>query len=389
MAFFLPAAFMCSFALGLNGLGIIFDLTARFGLTPSASGALSAVWALAYFAGCYLWPPLTRRLLPYKAMLIASLSGMVLLGTYLLFPSVGGFFLLNAVFGLTTAMFWPSLMGWLSHGLEGKALARTNASFSLSWSLGGVAAPFIAGLLAEQASWLPVLVAVCVFAANSAFIAAAHRLAADPPPRLVGAGASGIGKAAERPRDRSTPLRFPAWAGAMIIYIPVSVFASVFPLYAVRELGMQESAIGSLLLVRALATALGFMFFGRFLFWHFRVPLIVAPVALALVISLSMLSARSPAIIAVLLAALGIAQAWAYGNSMFYGASGAPDRHKRMNIHESLLNAGQVAGAVGGGMLYERVSWDSVFWAMALVVLAGIGFQLATIAKAPVRRSAA
>ena len=393
LAFFLPAAFMCSFALGLNGLGIIFDLKTRFGLTPSGSGILSALWALAYFTGCYALPPLTKAILPYKAMLFSNVSGMVILGTYLVFPSAGIFFALNTVFGFTTAMFWPSLMGWISHGLEGRVLARTNSYFSLSWSLGGVAAPFVAGLLAERISWLPTLVAASVFAANALFIFFAHRLAEDPP--LRAASRTAAGNAADTVRtpdavvDRSTPLRFPAWAGAMIVYIPVSVLSSVFPLFAVQDLGLQESSIGSLLLVRALATATGFLFFGRYVFWHFRKSLIVAPLGLLLLISLAMLAARSPAVLAPLLAAIGVAQAWAYGNSMFYGASGAPDRHKRMNIHESLLNAGQVVGSVGGGLLYERVSWNAVFIAIALIVAAAIAFQIIAMARAPAGRAAA
>ncbi len=74
---------------------------------------------------------------------------------------------------------------------------------------------------------------------------------------------------------------------------------------------------------------------------------------------------------------------------MFYGASGAPDRHKRMNIHESLLNAGQVVGSVGGGLLYERVSWNAVFIAIALIVAAAIAFQIIAMARAPAGRAAA
>jgi predicted MFS family arabinose efflux permease len=57
---------------------------------------------------------------------------------------------------------------------------------------------------------------------------------------------------------------------------------------------------------------------------------------------------------------------------MFYGASGARDRDLRMTIHESIVTAGQILGALAGGVLYQALSMRAAFLFIAALCVAGI-----------------
>lgn len=381
MLLFLPAAFVCSLALGLNGLGLIFDLKVRFDLSPEGAGWINALWSATYLASGFLLRPLTRRLAPRISMLIACLSGASLLSSYLAFPSLAHAYFINALMGVAISFYWPPFMGWVSHGLEGQALATMNGRFSVAWSLGGIIAPYVAGLLAESRSWLPTAASAVLLVATALLLVSARRFAPDPVPAsksdVLPARSDIKGdKDVERAHDRSTGLRYPAWIGVFLVYMMSTVFNGIFPLFAKTDLGMSESKIGFLLLIKAAATSVGFAWFGRRVFWHFKRGLIVVPMLLLLAVDLAFIGARSAFTLGLFLAMLGILHAWAYGNSMFYGASGAPDRQRRMNIHESVLNAGQVLGSLGAGLAYQNLSWEAVFVAGALPILLGIALQL-------------
>ncbi|HET7839245.1 MAG TPA: hypothetical protein VFL04_05765, partial [Rectinemataceae bacterium] len=65
--------------------------------------------------------------------------------------------------------------------------------------------------------------------------------------------------------------------------------------------------------------------------------------------------------------------------SLFYGASGAPDRDRSVTIHEALLTAGQILGSIAGGVVYQLVSWSWVFIFLALLMAAGLALQLGMV----------
>jgi len=323
-------------------------------------------------------------------MAAMNLGTALLLLAHLFTRNLASAFAVYGLYGFITALFWPRLMGWLSSGLEGQALSKATSAFSFSWSSGGIVAPYLAGLLAEKGRFLPVYVSIGVFAATGLFIALSSRLVATPPfaptplaPAAKGSGgqtgaeAEGGARAeAATTADRSTPLRFPAWIGVFLLYALLSVFFNIFPLFAKDELGLSESRIGLILLIRAVSTTAGFWILGRVETWHFKKAYIVAPIAIALLIDLAFIGVRSPLLFGVLLAVAGFFHAMAYNNSIFYGVSGALDRDKRMTIHEALLTAGQILGSLAGGMLYQRFSWGSIFLFLAFVFVAGMAGQL-------------
>ena len=210
-----------------------------------------------------------------------------------------------------------------------------------------------------------------MFTANAVFLQVSRRFLRDSDERPV-AGRAQTASA----RDESTPLRFSAWTSVAVLYAAIGILANSFPLFARGELGLSESRTGLLITVRTAATTAGFLFFGRTSFWRFRRGLLPVPTALAGGAALILaLAAGSLPVLSAGLGVFGFAAAWAYNNSMFYGASGASDRDRRMTVHEALLTAGQVFGSLLGGILYQAASMRLVFLFTVLMAGAGVWAQ--------------
>ncbi|MBN2051140.1 MAG: MFS transporter [Spirochaetales bacterium] len=368
----LPAAFLVALGLNMLTFGIVFYMADTFSSTPGEIGSLSALWSVCYLAGCFLLRPLGKRLLPRHSMIAATASMAVSLSLVVLLQSRPLTFLLYGIAGLSTSLFFPPLMTWLATGIEGPELNKTMARFSFSWSLGGVISPFIAGHLVE-ASPAYVFYA-CISALLMTFLAILLVSI-----KLRGVKTSGAEAATQEiPEiaDHSTPLRFPAWAGNFSVYVLMGTINVVFPLFAREELLLKESMIGIIMLLRALYATLGFLFFGRFVFWHFNRKFLLILQTVLVVFSLLLMFLRSFTGFLLVLPFQGFILSAFYSSSVFHGAVGCPERQQRMAIHEGVLTIGVVLGSVLGGLIYQQTSIRGVFtlvMAVAGAVLLGQG----------------
>ncbi len=379
----LPSAFSTSLGIGIVNLGMLFLVKGAHGAGAETIGWFTALWCVAYFAGCVLLRPLTRVLSATASMTIACALIAGLLSAYALFPSLAMAFAVNGAYGFSCALFWPRAMGWLASGLEGNAISRAYGAYNISWSVAGVAAPYIAGALSERLLASPVYLGIGIFGANALYVAIASIRIPSPALRApAGGGAPAEGSAAEAgDADHSTPLRFPAWAGVFAAYVMYAVFSNIFPVFAKDDLGLGESAIGLILLGRATTLAAAFWIIGRMGSWQFKRKLILTPVAALLALDLAFVAVGGVAGIVAGIAVSGVLVAFAYSMSVFYGASGALDRDKRMSVHEAVLTAGQVVGSVAGGAIYQRLSWAWVFILGALILAGCMAAQLAMLRK--------
>lgn len=372
MVLLAPAAFLASLSIGVLSLAMIFVIKEMFGAGAQTVGWFSAFFSAAYFLGCVTLRKLSDRLGPRRSMALMNIGTAFLFVLFLLLPSMASAFAIYALYGFVTALFWPPLMSWVSSGLEGEALGKATNNFSLAWSSGGALSPYIAGVLLELGLLVPVYASIGLFFLTGLFIIGTRRIAPSPARTVPGKLAPG----AEAPKDRSTPLRYPAWLGLFLIYTVLAVFFNIFPLFAKDDLHFTESKIGFLLLIRASFSALGFWILGRHGFWHFRKRFILLGVLALLILDLAFIPIRSGLAFALALAVLGLVHALCYNSSIFYGASGAVDRTRRMTVNEALLTLGQILGSVGGGILYQDLSWSSMFIFLSVLLVAGLGSQL-------------
>jgi predicted MFS family arabinose efflux permease len=239
----------------------------------------------------------------------------------------------------------------------------------------------MAGILSERGKLLPIVVATALFLLNAAFILVSKAFVKNED---VPRSASDSPAAVE---DRSTPLRYPAWLGAFLIYAVMGVIFNVFPVFARDELALSESSIGFLLMIRAAATTVGFLILGKVTFWQFKraaLPILsVATVATLIALAFQ----RNALGFSLGFGIIGLLQSMIYNNSLFYATSGSPDRDRRASTHEAVLTFGQVVGSVSGGFLYQAFSMPVVYAVLGLLLGVGAAAQSAMIYR-PGRRKA-
>jgi MFS family permease len=307
-------------------------------------------------------------------MMLSALSmSLCVLGIRVL-PTLTQVFVFYGIFGLSLSLLWPPLMGWLSFGIEGGELGRAMGRQTLASNIGMIISPLITGLLSERSPVYPLYAAAALFLATLLLVGGASL--ALPRIRNDTDQESSLNAAGGDDRDRSTPLRFPAWVGLFASYVILGVVLFIFPVYARSELGFSKSSIGTLLLLRGLITAISFVLLGRFSFWQFRrFPMIIGS-GFLVVLLLALMLARNTLTLGVPLALLGIPIAMGFSASYFHGASGSTRRARRMATHETLLAAGLIFGSALGGQLYQQFSMRIVLLACSLLVLLALGVQV-------------
>lgn len=368
-AILLPSALLVALGEGMVNLGLVFFLRESYRASPSLIGWIVGYSTSIYILGCLLLRPLFDTVRPHVLLGVAT-SGMAfsVLLVYLL-PGLTLTFLFIGLYKLACSFFWPPVMGWLSQGLEGAQLNRVTSRFNLSWSLGVVISPLLAGLASERSAGLPLLGAALVFLASFLLLLSAilvlpqmRGYTRQDKPSLQEAQAPG----------RSTALRFPAWVGFFTGYMVSGVIATVFPLFARDVLSTSKSLIGVLLSSRTFFQSLGFLLLGALSFWHFKARYLLLGQLYLVLLLVGMTQARTLPAFGVLLPLLGTSTAFSYATSLFHGIAGSRRRASRMAIHESLLNGGYIAGASAGGILYQEFSMSVVLFFCLASALAAL-----------------
>lgn len=375
MSVILPAAFINSIAIGTMSLGMLFVIKDLYRASPVLVGSLGALWSLSYFLGCIMLRRIANHLKPRTSMLAMLVGTTTLFSLFLLHPGLWQAFAVYTAYGFILAFFWPPVMGWLSKDLEGKNLNMATSKFSFSWSIGGLFSSYLAGVLSERGKLLPVIFSLTLFALNALFVLLSGWFLKDD---TSSEGTTGQPTATV---DRSTPLRYPAWLGAFLMYMVMGVVFNVFPVFAKDELSLSESSIGLILTIRAAAMAIGFFMLGKITFLQFKraaLPALSGLTALALAM---LVLQRNSTGFALCFAIVGFFQSAFYNNSLFYATSGALDRNKRASIHEALLTFGQVAGSISGGLLYQAYSMPVVFISLSAILALGAIVQSAMVYK--------
>jgi MFS family permease len=368
-----PLALMGATGNGLSGLGMIFYLNDHFRASGGAIGWYAATWSLAYIFSCWFLCPCFRNILPRYLVLASTLTMSTTTIALAFAPNLALIFLLQAIAGAATALFWPPLTGWLSTNCEGTELNRILSYYNFSWSCGIIVSPYLAAWLSEIQIRLPLYCAAGILMAGSFLIIGAilalpgikdeHQLAYE---KLV------------RPRlpGLETWLRFPAWLSLFSVFTVVGVLVNLLPMYGVIELHLNKTTIGFILLFRAMIMTLSFILFGKLNFWHFRAwPILFSQTAvMVLTILLIFTTAAWPLL--VLVGLLSVCTSFTYFTSQFHCTSGSVNRPQRIAIHESTLVTGLFIGSLGGGYLYQYYSTTMMYLFCAGLMLVCLLLQI-------------
>ncbi len=364
------SSFFAQLAIAMINLVLVYHLRRVFGLRAHQIGLAASIAPTAYLVFCILGSSHTTRFRP-RHLVEVSLLGMALSILLLALTRVLALaYLALVLFGSFMSLLWPQIEGWFSRGKEGAALNKVVNAFNVSWSLGVGLSSYVAGLLVERSTTVTFLVGIAILSGVFLLISIASTL-------VVGIRAVDSERTVnrrEQPVDRSTTLRFYAWAGIVTLYTGMSIILTIFPLYAQDVLAISESKTGLLLLFRGVSSCISFYLLGKAHWWHFKKRYIFAVQTAFGLICLLAMRITSQSGWAMFFIVFGFLFSFAYTQSMFHGVSGAVHRSRRMIIHEVLLTAGTIVGSVGGGAIYERLSFSSLLlWCgTAALVLVGV-----------------
>ena len=344
-----------------QGSIVIFNFTLVYylrecGIDSVGIGLASSIYPTLYFLGCIFMPKLLPSL-KGKARILAANIGMAFTGLVLTFIKNEALIMTDLVFyGLFQSLLWTNMETWITGGKEGGELTSRLTLFNFSWSFSVGLATSFSGFVSEYSTRLSIW-SGCVFFLISALLVALSGRSYD----------SKKEKEEIVSEDHSSPLRFPSWAGVLLVYTGYSLVLTVFPQYAMDTLGYSESVTGNILLFRGISVTIAFLIMQKARVWQKGVGPILGSQAFFAILTFLMLFLRSVAAFAILFALYGFVFALSYDLSIFHGAEGAKDRHKRMVIHEVLLTIGTIIGSLVGGFVYQYFSFKTLVLTISIL----------------------
>ena len=344
-----------------QGSIVIFNFTLVYylrecGIDSVGIGLASSIYPTLYFLGCIFMPKLLPSL-KGKARILAANIGMAFTGLVLTFIKNEAMIMTDLVFyGLFQSLLWTNMETWITGGKEGDELTSRLTLFNFSWSFSVGLATSFSGFVSEYSTRLSIW-SGCVFFLISALLVALSGRSYD----------SKKEKEEIVSEDHSSPLRFPSWAGVLLVYTGYSLVLTVFPQYAMDTLGYSESVTGNILLFRGISVTIAFLIMQKARVWQKGVGPILGSQAFFAILTFLMLFLRSVAAFAILFALYGFVFALSYDLSIFHGAEGAKDRHKRMVIHEVLLTLGTIIGSLVGGFVYQYFSFKTLVLTISIL----------------------
>lgn len=358
-----------------QGSIVIFNFTLVYylrecGIDSVGIGLASSIYPTLYFLGCIFMPKLLPSL-KGKARILAANIGMAFTGLVLTFIKNEALIMTDLVFyGLFQSLLWTNMETWITGGKEGGELTSRLTLFNFSWSFSVGLATSFSGFVSEYSTRLSIW-SGCVFFLISALLVALSGRSYD----------SKKEKEEIVSEDHSSPLRFPSWAGVLLVYTGYSLVLTVFPQYAMDTLGYSESVTGNILLFRGISVTIAFLIMQKARVWQKGVGPILGSQAFFAILTFLMLFLRSVAAFAILFALYGFVFALSYDLSIFHGAEGAKDRHKRMVIHEVLLTLGTIIGSLVGGFVYQYFSFKTLvltisILSMVIVVIEALALSI-------------
>ena len=358
-----------------QGSIVIFNFTLVYylrecGIDSVGIGLASSIYPTLYFLGCIFMPKLLPSL-KGKARILAANIGMAFTGLVLTFIKNEALIMTDLVFyGLFQSLLWTNMETWITGGKEGGELTSRLTLFNFSWSFSVGLATSFSGFVSEYSTRLSIW-SGCVFFLISALLVALSGRSYD----------SKKEKEEIVSEDHSSPLRFPSWAGVLLVYTGYSLVLTVFPQYAMDTLGYSESVTGNILLFRGISVTIAFLIMEKVRVWQKGVGPILGSQAFFAILTFLMLFLRSVAAFAILFALYGFVFALSYDLSIFHGAEGAKDRHKRIVIHEVLLTLGTIIGSLVGGFVYQYFSFKTLvltisILSMVIVVIEALALSI-------------
>ena len=330
-------------------------LAISFGASSLQLGFLGALQRFFYILVC----PISGRLSDHWGRKGLAISGATLFGaTCLVLTQVHNVTSIAWVIpwiGVTLALFWPALQGWLSDQGESQLLRQSTSLFNLFWSIGSMLGMVLAGVLMRFSGQLPFYVAAGV-ATGIALI-------------LAGSSHKKYLAVASSPSGDSVPLRESSWDRAQrqaaltsifMVFLVIGGVTTQFPKLA-TQLGYGTTLIGLTMGFLPLSRTLGFLLFDRSkASADISSVLILVKLLLAAAMAI-LVVARTTVWLMLAFALLGIVYAAIFSFSQYLCLKNPAHAGRRIGYHESSMLGGVVLGSILSGLLAQNLGFRFTF----------------------------
>ena len=399
--------YACSFffSLGANilGLSMVYSLTDRFSFNPGQIGSFVALGQLFYFLGCNLYQHFGYVLNPAKVFPVAA--AIVFIASIPLGFARSRFLVYAAywVIQISTGLYWPPAMSWITEGLGGKALNHEIGIFNRSWMAASIIGPLIAGSLYQWNSRVNFLIISLCYLLGVSLLRLmkvyskrkqAYRHEAEsehlqePEQAVIASATPAVAAGAAVPQGEKTGTahvsqllggklnlyRYRGWINAFSSAMCLGVIANIAPLHIRDVLGYSERTMGTILFSRSVIGFIGFSVLAKFTFWHFNRRWFFIVQGCLMFCTLLFLPAgnRLPFYFIIVML-FGFLNSSSYDNSIFYSGTTGKNPKKNMAIHEIVLAIGHAAGSAGGGLVYQHFRFTGTCLALFMVLGLNMG----------------
>jgi len=259
-------------------------------------------------------------------------------------------FLYFIVFGysLGQAFIWPAMESRLSQIVPKEKLSFIVGWYNLSWCLGFIFGPYLAGWIFERKTEL-----VFWIAGLGGIVFSVLSLYSPAKPAVQG----------KRQTDSEDKVYFLylAWMANIMLYFVQGVLRNIFPKLA-TELGISSGRLGLLFLLMSLAQGLFFVILNLYPRWHFRLNWLLGAqvlgiLGLVIIVFSKGFSGFAPGFFLV-----GSASGISYFSSLYYAISLSEKlAGSRSGWHEFFIGAGALTGPILGGVFAEYVGAKSPY----------------------------
>lgn len=347
-------------------------LAKSLGASDSAIGMMGTVTMGVYTLGAFASGRLADRW-SHRGLLV--LAFLLLTAGAALMPHMPDMVWLTvayAVVVLGLAVFWPTLMTWMSAATPPAVLPGVMMIFNLGWCLGQFVGDYLGGefygwsraLPFTLAAWIPLgFAALTLLLPRAVWRKRAHTDVTTDTAKVRPPGA-----------DRFLWI---AWSANLLGLALLSGLRTLFPPLA-ETLDITPRVIGLLLAsTPALQTAV-FILLGRWHGWQYRLWPIAVMQALGAGACVLAALAQSALVFGIAFVLLGMAIGMSYSASLFYSVHGQANPGRRAGLHEAIGGIGAIIGPLYFGLSSDAWTPRAPYWlsAAALAVLIGMHFVI-------------
>jgi len=364
------AAFVMDLAIAMIGIAVQFmgnALDAR----PMILGLLGTASPAAYTLGCLVTGRLSDK---FGRRLLNSASCLICAGAWLAMTQVKTPIQLLAlvpISGAAISMFWPPLQAWLSEVTVGgrRQLIRNIGNFNISWTVGLMLGPPIAGLAWDLSRAAPF--AIAAVGALGLLV-----MLQTIPSEVEGGGEAVPEDAlADRPcPEVSQHYLHLAWVANFASWFGRGMNIVVFPkLGTMMEL--PERYIGVVIATFLAGQLLMFAYLRERTGWQYRLWPLLAALGAGAVGWVIAWFARDPLTFVLAFALGGMGAGVTYVSSLYYSLEGRTvSRGARTGIHEAVLGSGVFLGPLSAGAIAGYAGFRAPY-----IVTAGVFVLVAAI----------